>query len=75
MSRSMTPGEAWLRYHTLRRWAAKVAAEGPDLGLLRFMPRAMVIAAHEARLSGIDAQLRALRDEADRLTLERGGLA
>jgi hypothetical protein len=67
----MTPGEAWLRYHTLRRWAAKVAADGPDMSLLRFMPLSAIVAAHEARLAGLDAQLRTRRDEAERLTLAR----
>lgn len=70
----MTPGEAWLRYHVFRRWAAKVVGEGPDMSLSRFMSPEAVRAAHEARVAGLDARLRELRDEADRLTLERGGL-
>lgn len=71
----MTPGEAWLRYHTLRRWAAKVAADGPDTGLLRFMPMSAIVAAHEVRLAGLDRQLRERREEAERLTLDRIGAA
>lgn len=67
----MTPGEAWIRYHTLRRWAAKVAAEGPDTSLLRFMPMSAIVAAHEARMAGLDRQLRSRREEAERLTLAR----
>jgi hypothetical protein len=68
----MTPAEAWLRYHTMRRWAEKVAADGPDFGSGSFMSREKAIAAHAARMDGLNAQLRRLRDEADELLLARG---
>lgn len=69
----MTAGEVWLRYHCLRRWLVKVVTDGPDLSLARYMPREAIFAAHEERLTRLEEQLRAIREEAERLAVLQEG--